>query len=230
MKSHGLILALIIIVVGIIIFTLKDDDQKEIMPDIYYFGPPNAPLVTILAGTHGSEPAPAIYLNDYIENMVDPPTGYRFAIVPIVNKRAFEKGVRHLSSQPDINRTWPDNYSINEFLRPLIEVSSLVVDFHEAAGFSSCQPTTLGQTLYSNTDKLYPLLDATAEKINQQALGCMAWSRIDTLPPLNGTLDNFCRDINKPYILVELTGQKDTVPLEIRMEEMQILLNELLGL
>ncbi len=203
------------------------------MPRVYYFGTPGAPLVTIIAGTHGNEPAPALYLKEYVRRAVEFPPGYMFAIVPVVNERAFEAGVRSTARQTDVNRLWPGG-PINSYLLPLVAASSLVVDFHESFGFSACQTplggVTLGQTIYTNNSALVPLVDTVIDTLNSRVDGCMSWQRLDALPPIGGTLDEYCTEIGKPYILIEMAGQRDIVPLPVRFAQMQILLGEILGL
>jgi predicted deacylase len=222
---------IIIVCFLVLIFIIWFVKSDEYYPEIFLFGK-NGPLITIIAGTHGDEQAPSLYFKDYIKQIVELPPGYRFAIVPVVNQDAFNADVRHTILQPDINRSWPDKDKINKYLLPLINKSDLVLDFHEAWKLSACQSNTLGQTLYTNTKKLYPLLDKTIKNINTKMdfnQTCMMWSRIVKLPEVIGSLDGYCDSINKPYILIEMTGH-DKVPLETRFEQMQILLNELVGL
>lgn len=210
-----------------IMFYMIFKGSGEILPEVYYFGNPEGPLVTVLAGSHGNEPAPATFLRDYIQHIVDVPTGLYFAIIPVVDERAF--AARKRSVGADINRMWFSKNKITDYLRPIIDRSALVVDFHEGWGFGACE-NSLGQTLFTTDPKLHTLLDATVQKLNLQARDCMTWKRVDKLPHIAGTLDTYCTSLGIPYILAELAGQNDVVPMGIRLEETQIILAELLGL
>lgn len=200
--------------------------SREEMPHVYFFGDPNDVLITVLAGTHGNERAPSLFL-DCIENHPKP-DWLQLAVVPIVNRRAFAEHTRYTVNQRDINRTWPDG-EINRYLRPLVDRSALVIDFHEAWGFNKCNGASLGQTVYTNDTRLRPVLDATIARLNRHARGCLAWQRIDSLPAARGTLDDYCTRNDISYILVELAGQRDVVPLDVRFQEMRIIMSSLLS-
>ena len=209
---------LIAVIIAILIILIWFDH-----PHVHRRGGPLGPIVTILAGTHGNEPAPSLFLEQIVRNRDAFPRDSQFVIVPHVNPWACRFGVRSLWS--DINRSWPSGHRINRRLQSLIDRSDLVIDFHEAWGFNTCQPQSLGQTIYSNhtSRRVTRAVDA----LNQHYSGCMQWRELDTLPHEDGTLDNYCTARRIPYVLVELAGQRDIVPRETRYAEMQILLREL---
>ena len=198
------------------------------IPIKYRFGRGKFHIV-ILAGTHGNEPAPSEYLMNYIPHLVEIPDSYRFTIIPKVNPIGLLMGAR-LSPTGDINRSWSGVNPITLYLKKILSDADLVIDFHEGWGFSNCQSGTLGQTIYSSfglTKDISQTLSTLNNHLNQS---CLKWKYITRVPYFEGSLDEYCRISNIPYILVELAGQNDVVSREVRYEQMQIILHGLAGL
>ena len=61
-----IVLTLLFTLIIIMLIKANREIVPEIMPDIYYFGDRNGQLITILAGTHGDEPAPSIFLKEFL--------------------------------------------------------------------------------------------------------------------------------------------------------------------
>jgi predicted deacylase len=180
--------------------------------------------VLFIAGSHGNEPAPGYYLNWLTKNAHPNNT----TIVPFVNIDAINKNVRSVG--PDINRSWPNKTYINRRLLPFVHSTNLIVDFHEAWGFRKCNPMSLGQTIYTNDNRMIPVIDDIVTKLNSNiSEDCHLWQRIAILPDTlkKGTLDQYCDDQNIPYILVEMAGQNDVVPVYIRIKNTEIIVAEI---
>jgi len=200
--------------------------KKPLMPEIYKFGS-GKPIIVIMAGTHGNEPAPARYLskfvrkNDHKKNTLD--------FIPYVNSSAIKENRRTTLCQKDVNRSWKDNNlgAINKYLLPIISKANLVIDMHEAWGFYSCSnKASLGQTLYTNTEKLDLLLHGIVGDMNKQFNfkdPCMKWVKREEKEHIHGSLNEWCTNHKIPYILVEMTGQNNIVPLKMRMKESEML-------
>lgn len=183
------------------------------------------PTILVIAGTHGNEPAPSTYL----KSIHTTKPGINLVIVPSVNPAALAAGTRSVGV--DMNRCWPDiGGKYCSPIKDLVDHADLVIDIHEAWGFYLTDPESLGQTIFASDVKLYPLVDRAVSALNLQF--CDKWSRIDTLPaPTDGTaLDQYCQSNKIPYILIEIAGQRDIVPREIREAQCQVALNALIGI
>jgi predicted deacylase len=207
--------------------------------DAVRVGDPTKPTVLVLAGTHGNEPAPAHYLErlaaELEQRPARVPSDVHFGIVPRVNRAAMALGNRTGLDGVDMNRCWPD--PAGKYCSPvktLVDRAALVIDLHEAWSFQNQDPGSLGQTIFTNDERLYPLVNETVHALNQN-FGhdeSLKWSRIGSLPALpDGTaLDQYCESKKIPYILVEVAGQRDIVPRELRMEQCRVALGVLLGI
>lgn len=196
-----------------------------LQPRVIYVGPPGAPLVTVIAGVHGNEPAPARYLEE-LARMQSAPPNVQFAFVQ-ANPAALLFGVRGIGG--DMNREW-DRPSK---LRRLVDRSQLVIDMHEAWGFERVSPGSLGQTMYTADAGLEPLVDQAVARLNRDIPDVAhQWQRLDALPALtDGTsLDMYCARLKKPYVLIEFAGQRDIQPPERRRAQCATALQVLLGI
>lgn len=217
-------LATLVIALLIVIFFRRE-------PEIYFIGPADAPLVTVIAGVHGNEPAPARYLEELAHRLRDEdlPPGVRFALVPRANPAALLLGVR--DTGVDMNRVWGTNRMNHSVLQRLVDRSRLVIDMHEAWGFERADPGSLGQTAYASDARLVSLVDQTVAALNERLEPRHHWQRLARLPELDGTsLDMYCADKKVPYILLEFAGQHDIMPVEVRRAECALALQSLLGL
>jgi predicted deacylase len=97
-------------------------------------------------------------------------------IVPRVNTRALEAGVRTLPEIGDINRAYPGSVIGTPAERIASDISflikqyrvSMVIDLHEARNFNRADPSSLGQTIeYADNDKSALLALAAVEHINK---------------------------------------------------------------
>lgn len=204
---------------------------------VYRLGDRSKPQVTVIAGTHGNEPAPGEYLERLAchlkQHPEEVPQDVHLVIIPRVNPVAVSRGVRGMTvggRTIDLNRCWPD--SVGEYCSPIreeVDRSHLIVDFHEAWSFESRDTGSLGQTIYTSDTRLTPLIQHTIERLNRVAPE--PWRAISALPVADGggALDEYCVERRIPYILVEVAGQRDIVPKRVREHQCAVAIESLLG-
>ena len=131
------------------------------------------PAVLILGGVHGNEiagsrAAEALRELDVVRGTM--------IIVPRVNTRALDAGVRTLPAIGDVNRAYPGSAAGTPAERLADAIVSLmtrhqvsmVIDLHEARNFNRIDPTSLGQTIeFADNDKSAMLALAAVEYINR---------------------------------------------------------------
>jgi predicted deacylase len=223
------------IAVAIIIIYLYIKQQQTIVqekPEVYILNAHiNSPKVVILAGTHGNEGAPSFYLN-WLMRQPDLLQKFglsRYYIVPFVNLTAVKNNRRNLYLTPDVNRSWGSNNFINSVMLPFILEADLIVDLHEAWGFYTQGKGSLGQTIHSQSYSDKAKLDSIIMKLNSTYKSDlkMRWTLLGRAPPISGSLGDFCYSKAIPYILVELAGQNNVVPLEERFKQLSIIIKGL---
>lgn len=217
----AILYALIILIIMILIYRVPTENT---LPTIVRYKFASSPIVVILAGSHGNEYGPSVALQSISPGGWIPADYY---IVPYVNIDAATTKTRSAPGQKDINRLWPGGTNINRYLLPLISNADLIVDFHEAWGFHICQSQSLGQTIYTNATSLYGKLEKIISNLNRTNSDCSRWTLLNKLPPLNGTLDQLCNSAKIPYILVEMAGQSNVVPLCERVSTTKYILQQL---
>lgn len=207
-------------------------------PHIYIFGDRNMPLVTVIAGVHGNEPAPAFYLEELAAHLTAHPElvprDKQLVIVAQANPAAIAADRRALIKNgyfEDLNRGWPDRN--NKFLSPeikkLVDRSSLVIDIHEAWGFEAHDPGSLGQTIFTTDPNLRFTVDTVIYQLNQIA-GVEPYRQFYSLPEVDDgtTLDQYCERQQISYILIEIAGQNDIVAPVLRRLQCRVALQHLI--
>ena len=109
----------------------------------------------------------------------------------------------------------------------MADKSDFIVDLHEGWGFHRIQPNSLGSGIYpGDTHNSISLSYHIAKQINTEindpnkkfVVG------LNSHPEL-ASLRSYCNMINRDYILVETTGQKDIQPIQIRTNQMLTLID-----
>src|SRR6266404_6436462 len=81
-KLFILIISVIIIIIVISIYYKYN--RLNYLPKIYYFETdPTGPVITVISGVHGNEPAPSIYFTNLIKALL--PENHRFSINKLDN-------------------------------------------------------------------------------------------------------------------------------------------------
>jgi predicted deacylase len=202
-------------------------------------GVETGPFVCLIAGTHGNEPAGTIallaFLDLYFSNNFQLQKGH-LRIIPCINKW----GLKHNSRTwglTDINRTYNEHggsHFISKQVVDLTKNADLVVDFHEGWGFRNQPSESMGSTITpTNEPTTIALATAMCQKIND------IFSYNDANPKrfsvllnesceISTALSCYMENQNRSYILVETSGQNDVQSMEIRIAQINIIINTIL--
>ena len=204
---------------------------------VYQFiGKRTTPTLTLIAGTHGDEPAGSVFLS----NLVRTPPSFcgKLVVIPTVNQCGLWFKTRKVPDIPydwDLNRQYPTRQHpqtpemIRRYLH-LIATSNLVVDFHEGWGYRAMNTHSKGSGIYSNG---FGSSTAIAEQMIQQVNLHIPNQNhrfvTETLKAVPGSLRFFCTEREIPYILVETSGKHEIEPLEERLCKLKVIVQTLLA-
>jgi predicted deacylase len=232
--------SLIFIIILFVLLTscFITDKINIIEPIIIDSGIPG-PTLLLIAGTHGNEPAGTIGLESWAKSDVKPSKG-KIIIISRVNKIGLFLCTRYGFNAffpIDYNRNYPSkkfqpvgdfiNYQVAKY----VFKADFIIDFHEGWGFSNVEPESMGSGIYpSNTDfamsvgnKLLTTINNTIENFDKK------FTISFDSPRIPNTLDAFASAYNKNYILIETSGQNDIQPMDIRVSQVLLIVNEVLG-
>jgi predicted deacylase len=236
---------LIVIVVVVVILLIYIISNKKLitkkiigggyLPDVYYIEiDKNGPNVVIVSGTHGNEPAPGYYFQQFIEKeefSFLPPAKYY--IIPFVNPSSILTYQRNTQYQPDINRSWPIinnnicNDDINRYLLPIIDSADYVFDFHEGWGNMHIDKgESVGHSIYCNNKIYIQNIYNIINDINNSHRDI--WSFNFENIKMKGSLREYSNIKNITYILVEIKGQNDVAPVLERIEYTEFIFKKLI--
>jgi predicted deacylase len=229
------LLIVIIIVLIILIHSIIFDYYGCADPTVHIFQSKinkRYPYVTILGGTHGNEPAGSDYLMDLIRKLESEKMTINrgtLVIIPNVNRCGLALGIRSMPSllPIDINRSYGSDGQIDPIKKYIhhINRSDLVVDLHEGHDYAVRNSQSVGSGIYShsNDQMIFRLLD----RVNRD----IEWDKkfiTKYLKPIKGTLKEYCRNMDKRYILVETTGQNNIQPIKLRVKQMKTIVGNIL--
>lgn len=193
-------------------------------PEYYkYIGKNKGATILILGATHGNEQA-GYYI---IKNLINDLNSYKLLVnngniicIPAVNLCGFKVGSRYNYLFNDINRNYESNDLINKTILNLIKESDIIIDIHEGWGFNKINNKSMGSTITTNNfsraleDKIITNVNTTIVDDNKKFS-----VNKNNMNKFNGTLFDHAKSKNKQYILIELTGQNDIQPLELRVAQ-----------
>jgi hypothetical protein len=185
------------------------------MPKVYKIGDKGKKIV-IQSGIHGNEQLPCFLVIKLIVILgqlnLQGKLNNTFYIIPIANPKAFNSCTRKIPI--DMNRCWTSEINdkkcnISKLIKHYVDISDLVIDFHEARSFHTVDNTSVGNTVFSPTEKLNKKLDEVIENINKNfgLSDHRAWINYKDKPKKNKSLCEYCRDCQKSYILCEVAGR-----------------------
>lgn len=190
------------------------------------------PILCIIGSVHGNEPAGTLALQELIKNKAfDGIINSKVIVIlnpnPIGlitnNRESWELS----SGWFDINRSYPGSQSIVKQIQEQVAKSTLVLEFHEGWGFHKINPKSLGSTIMPTKHKLavnvgenmlldinnvIPVPNKHFSVILNDACG------------ITSSLGCYCENQNIPHILLEITGQNDKQPIEVRKKQVQLLI------
>ena len=232
--------SLIFIIILFVLLTscFITDKINIIVPIIIDSGIPG-PTLLLIAGTHGNEPSGTIGLESWVKSDVKLLKG-KIIIIPRVNKIGLFLGTRsgyNAFFPIDYNRNYPSkkfqpvgdyiNYQVAKYVLG----ADFIIDFHEGWGFSKIDPDSMGSGIYpSNTDfaigignKLLITINNTIKDLDKK------FTISFDSPRIPNTLDAFAHAHNKNYILIEISGQDDIQPLDLRVSQVLLVINDVLS-
>jgi hypothetical protein len=217
---------------------LITDKINKLEPIVLDSGIPG-PILLLVAGTHGNEPGGTVGLELFVKSNIKLLKG-KIIIIPRVNKIGLFLGTRsgyNAFFPIDYNRNYPNNKQegvgdyVNYQVAKYVLRADFIIDFHEGWGFSAVDPESMGSGIYpSNTDfaieignKLLTTINNTIKDLDKKFT-----INFDS-PRIPNTLDAFASDHNKNYILIETSGQNNIQPMDIRVNQVLLIINEVLG-
>lgn len=196
----------------------------------------NLPQIDLLviAGVHGDEYGPTLGIEDYLKENGNKLRG-NLVFIPRVNISGIDKKVRYmdcLGENYNVNRNFKKN--TNKFQKRIINLvnnSNITLDFHEAYDFHIINKNSIGSTIMaSNHNKLQKLgkilINDINKTINDENKKFIYLNNSDY--DIKNSLRNYCKLNNKLYFLIEITGQNNKQPLELRKEQTRIILHKCL--
>lgn len=147
----------------------------------------------------------------------------------------------------DINKLQQNNpsiYKITEFVKQ----SDFILDFHEGWGYNRLNKKSMGSSITpANTQKSYEIASMLLDKINQNIVDrnkqfiilvdkniALKNGEFNKLSDYNvnvnipGSLRYYNNLLNKDYILIETTGQDNIQPLNTRLNQNKLFINNIL--
>ena len=202
--------------------------------------------VLIIGGVHGNEPAPAYGIEEFLKKYKSKIHG-NVTFLPRVNSEGILQNTRFLPCKStllinyDINRHFKYNEEVNEFQKNLIQIvddHDFILDFHEAYDFHIKNSNSVGSAFlpannYQDIKKINFLQDLSIylkKKIDMSILDKNKKFSVITNDKydIKNTLRDYCEKSNKLYILVEITGQEDKQPMELRKDQTKVILESFL--
>lgn len=203
----------------------------------YQNGPTPGPFICLIAGTHGNEPAGSVALNELVQQWQQNPPKFvgHIRVIPNINTWGLANNVRYksfLSFLPDadINRNYNENGGTDEISREVVTLTKgadLVIDFHEGWGYHVCQPTSVGSTLTPSDFSPAPeIAQVAVANINASTpntgSNCIFAVLRGASCDIKTTIACHMQKNQRPYILVETTGQNNIQPLRTRTDQVKM--------
>lgn len=196
------------------------------------------PTLLLIGGTHGNEPAGTIGLEKIIDSGISISKG-KIIIIPRVNKIGLFFDVRWGFNgfiPIDYNREYPSTKfekagdHINRQIIEYIQISDFIVDFHEGWGFNKIDPDSMGSGIYPSNFDLpksigFDVLNVLNNTINDDE---KKFTINYDSPRIPNSLDSYCNAFNKNYILIETSGQNDIQPLDLRVNQVILVVKTVL--
>jgi hypothetical protein len=210
------------------------------------------PVIIMLGSTHGNEPAGYYSIKNLMEKLN---TGKikinngKLILIPAVNYCAFQLGLRFIPFIGDMNRKYPYNLNTNPSnkiisqITDLVQKADFILDFHEGWGFNRQNKNSMGSTLTPTNNEIcnklaIQITDSLDKTVDKDYMKFRIYTEDENLiknsdlyqkqNKIEGTLSYYCQMLGKNYILVETSGQNNISPLELRIKQNEIIINDIL--
>lgn len=211
--------------------------------EIFKYNTHKTPKIVIISGVHGNEWAPPIGVQQFMDNNDFSNIDANIVIIPRANVEGLIENTRYvpcLSSifyKHDINRNFftpqekklTENSIEKQIINEVID-ADFVLDFHEGFSYNRINKDSIGSTIsISNNDLSLSLAEIMVEDINKHITEDFKKFNVLYIDQYNipHTLRDFCEKMNINYNLVEITGQNNIQPKNVRVDQTLIILNSL---
>ena len=238
-RNTKILIAIVIIILLYIIY----ENCNQVNYDEFKGSEPG-PQILIVGGTHGNEPSGSRAIHNLKSNIKSGNITIKrgsLIIIPDVNYYGLKFGIRWNPGNilhPDINRAYPTSPHgegkcyITQKIKEIADKSNFVLDLHEGYDFYHNNHKSIGSTISPGPTELsLHVAENMKLKVNKKISAEHMKFHIIThgeKDVIKGTLSEYCKCINKDYILIETTGQNNIQPLSIRVDQMTDSINVLL--
>jgi len=253
--KHILLLSVIFVLIIMTYMIYKICDSTDSLEYYIYDSKKSGSTIVIIGGTHGNEPIGSIAIKNLIKKLNDKTITLKrgkLILIPSVNYCALRLNMRMIPGIGDINRKYPKNLEINNNdtgcpinnkIIELIKDADFILDFHEGWGFHRKTKRSMGSTitptetpisneisniLYENINKIITE-DYKKFKIfvndNRSIDNVNKYSQINDI---KGSLRYYANINRKNYVLIEITGQNNVQPIEVREKQADLIINNVL--
>jgi predicted deacylase len=200
------------------------------MIDVRVFGSGERPRLLLIGSQHGNEPAGRELLKQF-SYTPKPGTG-TIIVVPNANPVGGIRGTREvpvLGDPYDLNRSYRGDRTLSKKIQGIVKDSDWIIDLHEGWGYAQVSKS-VGSGIYSGNSEISKrVVENLKDRVNEYTahnnlIPFVTGGRHDD----PGTLEEFANRWNKNYILVETTGHNDIQPLQVRVDEMRIIIRTMI--
>lgn len=229
MKNCIYIIVVIVICLIVITYNLFKVHVYEFVSPSFRQGDP---IICLIGSVHGNEPAGTLALEELIRSKwFDNIINSKIIVILNPNPIGLLTKTREAWNWGwyDINRSYISNEesSIVRQIKKYVHQSDLVLEFHEGWGFHKVQPSSLGSTIMPTQhnlavsvakNMLLNINNSVSDKdkhftlITNDSCGIIS------------SLGCYCETNNVPHILLEITGQNNKQPIEIRKKQVKLLI------
>jgi hypothetical protein len=229
---------ILVIIITIIIYTILQIYGNNIKIHTFDSGIPGINLF-LIGGTHGNEPSGSVALTNFIEKIncgkIKLKRG-KIVVIDKPNKLGILFNNRYLLHRiynRDLNRNYPRNAKerpLDPISRTIVEQihnSDWILDFHEGWGYINEQQGSMGSGIFPGKSKEARELGMVFQEVVNAEIDdkIKKFGLVNGIHPDIRSLKNFCDYIEKHYILIETSGQNDIQPLDIRVKQVDTIIN-----
>lgn len=226
-------IAIIFLLFFIIIFIFIQNTYKNKSSKIIYYDYGNINnriKIGFVGSVHGNEPvgchALSFLINTNYFSQIAKKQNIFIRVIPCVNKWGLKHNSRYQLNllHPDINRNF-NNQGSDDTSRQIIKLiknMDWVIDIHEGYDFYLLNNQSVGSTLS-------PSYHLESKNISDKMISAVNNTILDSYKKFTVLTNNSCRikntlacyrqHQNKKYILIEISGQNNIQPLELRKQQ-----------
>ena len=201
------------------------------------------PVIGLIGSVHGNEPAGAYTLSRMVANGELKPSKGKLIVITKANPCGLLENMReNPHSLLDINRQFDENGGMDITSQRIISIlkpCDLILDFHEGWGWhletksswNPVQQVSVGSTISPGDDTFWKeLAPRIVDRVNvgiSEPLKkfSIIWDASCKIP---SSLNCYAAVNNRPYLLIETSGQNDIQPIDVRETQNKIIIQTVL--